>query len=359
MIYLLPEPEYSNNRQAQEIIKGLNRYAGKRKHSLIYCSDVEEVDHACKTIIVLCASDIWGKQTLQRLCARGIHPIIYGSQNINTPIVTSCVIADYVSAAYLLTKNICQASKGKRYAFVGFNADSVPDRLKLEGFTAAISEMNAECKVFQNYGSIDDCLLSVVQCDEQLDGLICANDYIAMLLVSRYEEYKNIAVGGFGSTIMPSFVPKKIYTTEVLYEEIGKTLMDLYFFLEKQTVPKSVTVKMPCQIIKYGNEIVDSNIYSISSFSSNFDKDKLVDFYGDTSIKEVVAIDKMLMLIDDTDKKILSLLCAEKSYEEIAEKTYLSPNALRYRVKKIINTVNVDTKSELIDLILKYKLIFR
>ena len=69
MIYLLSEPEYSDNRQAQEIIKGLNRYAGKRKHSLIYCSDVEEVDHACKTIIVLCASDIWVKQTLQRLCA--------------------------------------------------------------------------------------------------------------------------------------------------------------------------------------------------------------------------------------------------------------------------------------------------
>ena len=70
------------------------------------------------------------------------------------------------------------------------------------------------------------------------------------------------------------------------------------------------------------------------------------------------SLEIMLSECDSTDISILALLSDGETYEKIAEAHYLSTNAVKYRVKKMLDTVNVPSRRALTDLLSEYGLKF-
>ena len=69
--------------------------------------------------------------------------------------------------------------------------------------------------------------------------------------------------------------------------------------------------------------------------------------FNDEMLRGIVGIDTVLSCDDDTMKMILKGISEDMSYNALAEKLYLSDSAFRYKLNKIFNLSNRQSKSKL------------
>ena len=77
-------------------------------------------------------------------------------------------------------------------------------------------------------------------------------------------------------------------------------------------------------------------------------------FYDDTELSEMMRVEILLVHCDDTDRKILQLLCEGQSVPDICGQCYLTENAVKYRIKKLQQYSGTQTRRELIALLLNH-----
>ena len=80
------------------------------------------------------------------------------------------------------------------------------------------------------------------------------------------------------------------------------------------------------------------------------------DFYADETVKELDGLDAMLSLCDETDLALLRGLLEGKTHEKICEQLFISPNTLKYRIRKLQSAARFESKTRLIEAIRRYRL---
>ena len=138
------------------------------------------------------------------------------------------------------------------------------------------------------------------------------------------------------------------------YHEAGVQLAMLYRFLLKEDVIYSTVMTFDMEFLEGRGDIpmsspAGSEIYSTSE----------VDFYGDKNLCDMEALDIMLSNCDETDISILCDITSGVTYEKISEKHYLAINTVKYRVKKMLDTVGTDSRRGLIALLDEYGVRFK
>lgn len=75
---------------------------------------------------------------------------------------------------------------------------------------------------------------------------------------------------------------------------------------------------------------------------------------ADDEINEMLKIEKLLNTCDSTDKIIINGLLNKQSYENISRKCFLTENAIKYRIKKLLTDCRISDKSSLLKMLKKY-----
>lgn len=337
------------------ILDGISTVAKKKRMAIKLYKDIDRLPEGISVVVLICASLKWATDTIERLNDQNIHPLLFGFQYVDTMYQYSGITLTYTKTTYQLTKYIL-AGEGGKTAFVGYNEDSLPDKLKLMGMKYAVKEAGEEFRIFKSHGDVNACIEEFAENGGDIRNVVCANDSIAMVIRSSYphllEGKKLCSCSGLKiSELMENPHP----TTKINYFKAGTQIAELYLFLLKGDKINSTIMTLEMDIY-IGKEILSS----IENPKNNIIYSrKAVDFYGDKNIQEVENLDLMLLNCDETDMNILKDMTEEGlSYEKIAEKYYLAANTVKYRVHAMMRNARVESKKDLLACIRKYNLKF-
>ncbi len=352
MIHILVEENYSKNSRFISLLEGISIYLRRRHDEYAVYKTPEELPSDCRVVAVICQSLAWSVDMVAKLNSMNIHPLIFGFQYLDTMYSYSSLSPDYTKSAYKVTNHIIRG-ESHRLAVLGYNPDSLPDRFKLTGIKYAVNESGGSCEVFENSGDVVACFEKFRTRAKDFTKIVCCNDSIAILLLSKYSELAQdkemcSCTGEMLSESLKSPYP----VCRINYVAAGEKLASLYRFLSKgEKIPSTamtLDVDVPCE----GTE------GAFSPARSSADVGNKVDFYGDSEICKIELLNAMLLDADGTDIMILSELEDGATYEEISGKHYISVNALKYRTKKMVENARVSSKKELISRLSEYGISF-
>lgn len=355
MIHLLIEENYVDNSRNNMMLEGVAAVAKKKRLSVRIYKNYKELPPDISVVILVCASLKYASDMIEILNERHIHPVLFGFQYLDTVYRYSELTFTYSKTMYRLTKYLLRKIGGGKTAFIGYNEDSLPDKLKLMGVRRAVRETGGECRVFKNYGNVVDCLDRFEKNCEDIKLMVCSNDTIAVIVHSlRSHLEKDRQICSCAGLRISDFIEHPYPRSKINYYKAGEQLAELYLFLlkRKEVYLTEMTLEFD---IDFGDgnrdereEIKSSLIYSR----------QIVDFYGDESIGEVEKLEQMLLKCDETDIKLLGALRKGYSYEKIAEEYYFSPNTVKYRVHAMMKNAGVSSRKEFSAFIEKYRLRF-
>ena len=342
MISILVEQNYKDNLRFLQLTEGITSRQRHRSDVEIYGS-VEEIPNDSRPVILVSQSMSWAQKRIGELCRAGFYPIVFGHSRPNLPYRYCCVLPDYTRAAYRLTRHLITKKSGGRVAILGYNGDSMPDRLKYIGIKEALAEAGASHELFKNFGNIGDCLSGFSSRADGFDVAVCCNDNIAVALTALYPELSaRLTLGSCSGSKISEFFENPYPVCRIDYIAAGEMLARLSDLVAR-----------------------DSSLYSgviTLDMQTNFEDCELsdrpdggeVDFYGDKGLLRMERLNAMLEYADDCDLAILDGLVRARTYVEIADACFIAEGTVKYRTKKLLEHAGVATKRELVDMLSEF-----
>lgn len=354
MFYILIEENYSDNNRFHKLLDGIMSVAKKKHDEIAVYKHSSELPSDCRVAIIICQSLKWSTDRIEELNVRGIHPLVFGFQYLDTMYKYSSIAPNYTKSAYRLTKYVLGGEPGKT-AILGYNEDSLPDRLKYIGIRYAVNEAGGTYEVFKNHGDVLRCLDDFSERCDGISSIVCCNDNIAVML---YNKYKSITEGrkicSCSGMKISEYFENPYPVCRIDYNEAGVQLAMLYRFLLKEEVIYSTVMTFDLEFLEGRGDIPMATPAGAEMYSTSE-----VDFYGDKNLCDMEALDIMLSNCDETDIAILYDITSGMTYEKISEKHYLAINTVKYRVKKMLDTVGTDSRRGLIALLEEYGVRFK
>ena len=351
MVHVLIEENYSSNNRIKTIFDGMNSVLKKKRLSLEVFKSLDEIKDRPRVVILICASLKWTMDAIKALNARGIHPLVFGFQYLDTMYQYSCINLTYTKTTYLLTGYLLSENAGET-AVIGYNSDSLPDRLKLAGAKHAAERYGVPVKVFKNNGDVIACIKDFAENCENVKNVVCLNDPFAIIMRNCYPELlQNKRVCSCIGMKISEYMESPYPTGITSYYKAGVQIAELYLFLMRLDEICSTALTLEMDIVpgkRYSGDfpLIDSS-YSQSGG----------DFYGDKTVAEVERLNKTLLMLDEIDEQILHDIMAGDSYETIADNRHLALNTVKYRVHAMVKNADVSGRKDLMALIEKYNLI--
>lgn len=353
MFYILIEENYSRNNRFLTLLDGISSVAKKKHDEIAIYKSSSELPRDCRVAVIICQSLKWSTDRIEELNARGIHPLVFGFQYLDTMYKYSSIAPNYTKSAYSVTRYMLGTGSGNT-AILGYNEDSLPDRLKYIGIRYAVNEAGGKYEVFRNRGDVLSCLDDFSKRCEGISNIVCCNDNIAVMVRTRYphliEGRKMCSCSGMR---ISEFFDDPYPVCRIDYYKAGVQLAMLYRFLIKEEVIYSTVMTFDMDFA------CDSDAKMPSPIGAEVYSGAEVDFYGDESLCDMEALDNMLSSCDATDLALLSDLADGLTYEKIADKHYLAINTVKYRVKKLLELSGASSRRELISVIEKYGVKFK
>ncbi len=353
MVNILIEEGYQYNSRCNRLLEGILSVARKKRIAVNKCMREDKIEKGARIVILICASLKWVTDAIARLALRGIHPLLFGFQSIDTMYPYSCINLTYTKTTYLLARHLLGKNSGKM-AFLGYNKDSMPDRLKLTGAEYAAQEAGTECVPFFNRGDILACIEEFAARAEEFGNIVCGNDAVAIILHNtRPDLCEGRGVCSCSDMKLGEYLNFPHATATIDYFKAGIRLSELYFFLEKRSEISSTFMTLEMDLIIDGVRTESGAVTGGFIYGG-----KNVDFYGDGAIREIELLENMLVKCDDLDMSILHRITDGTPYEQIAEMENLAINTVKYRIHIMLKNGGVSSKKKLLHLIAKYDLKF-
>ncbi len=350
MVYILTEPNYSNSVWCKNFLNSL--IEALRKHRIPFCEVFDIVPNDAETVFLIAADYRWTKKTIKKLNLSNISPILIC--NHLEPLAGckyNCVSSDVYTSVRTLFEKIVSAGK-KNIALYGVNTRSLADIGKVDTLFSYKDETLFDVKVYNNNGSLKECYKTFEKDKGKIDAVICTNDFVAISLVRNLnaEDLKRITVYSLADSALSKYYREFITSVNIDYNQYGRAALFLYKSLKKHAYLSNISVNLAWDV-EVKSEISESVKIDSADISDTF--------YEDSEVNEMMTVERILSVCDSVDRIILKGLVEKKTIEEINEQAFMSENAVKYRIKKILTDCNIEDKAELVKLLKKYLPIFK
>lgn len=363
-ISVIIEPDYASTLWCRQYLEGIYIEC-EQNNALVHIVDIDDFinnnDIKNKTHILLIGTSIsWIPQSVALLSEQKTHCILLAYGHSMIPERVSSIIMDYKQAIGSLMQYL--ESHGKsRISLFGINPDSSNDRQKYQAFIqqaygSGVQEPDQH--VFWNHGRLQDTCQQFYNVSDQYDAVIGANDAASIVLIN-YLKRKGVKspddlfVTGIGDTTIARMVSPTITTAKLDYIEAGKKAVQIYHFLQKYPELTSLTATINCNIL-VGESTANQPIDHWIEKKSIIEKSSPVPFYNDPDVVDVLNIEYFISRCDDIDINILKGIAKSMKYFDLADALHISENTVKYRVKKMLGHASLESREQLIDLLLKY-----
>ena len=352
------EENYKISVWCREIVEGLRSEARKKRVSLTFATDIDEIESASDdgTVFIVGSETEWLNLASKKAKASGKHPIILSNQSESAlEYGVSRVTEDiYGSMSEIMT---LFSSKGHiRTALYAFNPDSASDSFKKEAFLRSGGKVDT---VFENNGSFDECFARFYERhkEEPFSGIVCANDFAAISLIRHLgelgESIDGIDVISYSNSVIARCTSPAISTVSANFENFGQLAFMIADMIGKGKGVSGIRILCSWKIIHretssplssaIGTEI---EVNSLPHASGSF--------YCDEELMEMMRIETLLSECDKTDLDIIKAILSGKKTAEIESLCFLTETAVKYRIKKMKDVCAVPTREALCAFLAQY-----
>ncbi|MBE6551390.1 MAG: hypothetical protein E7665_04570 [Ruminococcaceae bacterium] len=357
------EPDFVGTHWCTDCLNGIQKEASKAKKSVKYADPFSHEDMKLlsleeRPVLILVGSLVdWMTRAVQAVSGYGIHCIMMTAPIDDIPSASvSTVSADYEKAFSDMMTDMYSRGK-KRIGFFGAHPNSVNDKDKLRAFLSCAGKENS-VNVFFNYGDTEKVCEDFFTASDELDGVICANDIIALRLYEYLTERGVSVPGGIeicavGQTHISHMMRNVITTASLDFFSMGTSSVKICNMLMKDPEITSVHLKIKASLPADENKKVPLPLPEKEK-KEETGKDFKNGFYEDGQIREIFRAEKVISHCLPIDIEILRALLEDISYSDAASRLYIAENTLKYRLKRMLELSECQTKKELLALVGKY-----
>ncbi len=352
MIAILTEPAYSGSIWCKQLLESLkNRLKQKRIPFHEVSDSIDETDDG---VFILASDYHWIKETVTRLNAAGIKPILICNQAEQIHGCDySCVCSDIGGSMKYLLEELKRAGR-TRVALYGINTSSISDIGRVDGLFAFKDDSFNEMRIFTNTGSLQNCFAEFFGEYKNFDAVICSNDFAAVSLVRNLLEkapdaLEALKILSCAQTKLSAYYKARITSVDMHFEQYGKAAVFLYEALKAHPYMAGMTVT-----VNWNDEnektprhkpVTAKNEQSGSAF------------YADGEMRDLLTTEQILNTCSDTDRLILFSLIDGATLEETATRSFLTEGGVKYRIRRILTACGISDRGTLLELLKKYLVI--
>lgn len=351
MVKILCERNFCESVWCKQILQGITSCLKKKRKKY---QEITESKNLCPvkddSILLVGTNDKWINDKVAKCNNAGVVPIVVCNQHGKTCMGDyHCVTVDIENAMKQLCDFLSETGK-TRAVFYGLNVASASDRGKAECFSQLCESPVA---VIENNGSIATAFDELYSRIDEFDAVICANDFVAILLVKKLLEIdktrlKNLCIISCAKIMLSTVFDEYIVSQKTDYFNLGQVSAELVEFLEEKSYVSSVTLNIKC----YG---IDNTVRDIKMQTENIDATEDA-FYKDEAILTALRIDSVLAECKQEDLEILKYICMGMTYTQISEKCFMSESNVKYHVKKHLEALGLKKREELSEMLAGYLL---
>ena len=342
LIPVFIEPEYQRSIWAQQTLKGLNAEAARRKYRVEVldaraflgpeATPREGADPALA--ILMGTSMTWMPKALSALKRRGTDAVLISFDPLEAYACRGLVRMDYIGALDQLLAYF--AACGRRsVALYGINPNSSADRIKRRRFESRMGP-GAREQVFLNAGSLAQCWEAFAPRLSRFDGVICANDMVAVSLLKRLKAAgvhvpDQLFVAAFGDSTLARLTCPGITCASLDHVEMGRQAVLLFAALSRQGASASVSVRVRSSLtVRASTACMPPPARGGEDPAVAFASP--VNFYDDQEIARLCAAEGVINGCDAADRALLGALLRGESPRSAL---FLTPSAVQYRKKRL------------------------
>lgn len=358
-LYIIKEPAYENSVWCKDVLKGLRDEIKFRRIAAIYLYSLEKIDgiEENSIVIVVGSSAAWLEKVILK-SSQKVHNRIIVLSNQSHKFASceySLVCSDILRSMHLIASYLDECKKS-RPALYGINPNSLADSFRTDSFLSIYSHKN---HIFYNNSSLQECFDIFYPQISDYDAIICANDYAAISLLQKLKEKEyaridKLFIISYSDTLLARYYSPSISSVSMNFEDFGKAAVAIYKSMQKESFFSSMDISVKWNL--YARETTQNapayEGYPLKLLSA--DKIANDDFYNDLEIIEMTNLENLLKNCDDIDLDILRCIINDETYDEIAEKFYLSTNGVKYKAKNMMELCGVKSKKDFIATVKKY-----
>lgn len=345
MIYILTDPTYTDSVWCRNFLDSLIDQL--RKNRMTFGEVFDCVPADAEAVFIIASNYNWTRKTIKRLNSSGIFPILISN---NTEHLPGCVYSSVSSDIYGSIKQLLSQIGDKPAAVYGVNTNSLSDISKVDLLFSYSEDKTDKLRLFCYDGSLENCFADFEENGDDIEAVICTSDLAAVSLVRNLRQKSpdrldSLTIYSLTGGTLSRYYSPYIKSLNIDYSPFGKAAIHLYKMIQKHKYISGVSLK------------VSWNTADTSAVTSPIEIDRTWeggDFNRDEEIREMMAIEKLLDCADDIDRSIIRGLLAQKTLAELTFDCFLTENALKYRIKKILAVSGFADRQDLVDTLKKY-----
>lgn len=363
LIPFIIEPGYGSSSVWSPAIRaGIDSELSKKKYSSVFIDGAGEpdlkaaiADSDTRLAVLIGTSPSFVPDMIERLALRDIDVLLVSYQPPENAPVRGVVRIDYVAGAELLLRHLACCGC-KRTALYGCFQNSSTDLIKRRAYLAYTAESGFEPMLFDNTDGLSDCFEKLIASlgNNAPDSILCVNDIAAVSLVTRLSELgiripDDIQIASFGGSEVSRVCKPPITVLEMPNFELGRQTVNAFSYLARAPRGINLSVRVTGELVVRATTRPIGSI--ISDEPCRVRKTPPQSFYDDAEVMRIARLEKLLSVCESIDRAILGLLLAGDTTERIAEELSLAPESVRYRVRRLVQSTGMTSRSELLGFI--------
>ena len=349
-----------------DILVGIDKEAQKKNLTVLdYNGGRLETSEEFPRRLVLAVgySSQWMESTCIRLKSKGIEPILVNA----APDKDAEMLGAAGSVSFAIKKsmysivNCLVGARRHKIALFGGNEETHSDNVKAEEFLGVTRYFGLNTTVNDVYKdtSLLDCAKTLELSLHRYNAVVCTSDTAAIYLLKWLEEREvkvpeDIYIIGFGSSSAAECITPSITTVDSDFSLLGKQAVKLHQFLQKNTDIKGSSVSVECPIIE--RQSTGSLKFKKMHHQSRHDGSMPL-YDTDNDVLMILQAEELLRMWDDIDRRIMRGLLKGETTAQTADDLFISVSTVKYRIKKMLTTANLQSKDELVNIIKKYNVL--
>lgn len=359
--FMMIEPEYAGTHWCEQCVQGIRQEAARGKGVVeeIPAGDaaaLRRIAASERPLMILVGSLVnWMTDAARALNALGIHGVMTASAPPDAHLEASAISLDYHQAIFDLFWYLEQMGRA-RVALFGVHPNSINDLTKRQAYVDYLRDkQDRPSAIFENLGDLSRACQQLYQRIDEFDAVICSNDIIALKLQGDLKARgvpvpEKLRLASIGETRLSQLTRPRIITAALNFQDIGHNAVRLYNILRRNPAITSLQVKMRGAVT--GGEQLGPPPHVLPAASGPAAPPEQRSFYADADVERIFRLENLIAHCLPIDFAILRGLARGDSYRLMAETHYTSENAVKYRVKRMLELAQCDRKETLLSLIL-------
>lgn len=357
-IFVLVHEKNRGYKWTDSTLDALCKSAKREKVSLVLINSPEEAKRLCAPddCVIVCGVDReWLLQSVNNLLLLGVKVVLLENQT------KDCF--EGVNRIHfcqdILIDNCVRFLKEKGRtspALFGVQLNDASDSEKALRF----AKMFPKEDIYWVYDTPRKSFEAFFEHIEKYDSVICVNDIMAVLLLKFCKEQKievpnQLCVMGNGNLVIGMYTSPTITTADYDRQESASIIIRFCRDILKNCLVQSADLRFNLSIVERGS----TGNFEKTEPSSDFrckrffgeETGKMVDFSEYETVKK---LDRCLTDLTNVEFSVLKMLVGGDTYEEMANKIFLSVDTVKYHVKKLYRIFGVSKRVQLEELFENY-----